>query len=526
MAVIKPNINEAPATTYNAAAVPDRTDDFAGRSDSMATGELTGMGVTTAASLTLTIAAGTVSVLGVTYTYAGGTATVVTNAGLLDRRDVLIYRVGTGVMVLQGTTTSYTPGATMWTTSSVGNPPVKPDVVEATDMVMAEIYMPYNAAIVDATPNAANGYVIDKSSTIKSIASPTFGGNVTMATGILTGTVGTTTSITNRAYVDFAVQTWPAKGAVVAATTVPLPANVYANGTAGGGATLTASAVGVLTIDGVTPVAGQRVLVKNEAAALGNGIYTVTTLGTVSVAYVLTRAIDSNNVSKFVGATVPVTTGTANLGTMWSCANTVGPTMGTTAIVWAQADITAAGVVSLEQMIRNQSLDQMSPPASDLFINNRRIINMANPIWPTDAATGYAGMSSVAGAPTTGTWVAGNWIVDSLGRIYYCTVAGTPGTWLAPAATPPATAGASALALNVAGRLPVTTADAMLYVKLSTAGTAFSIAIGPTSTPATTIWGPGTPAITTLFSVRVPANWYVLLTSTSGAIATATYVTC
>ena len=185
-----------------------------------------------------------------------------------------------------------------------------------------------------------------------------------------------------------------------------------------------------------------------------------------------------------------------------------------------------SGSASLEQAIRLQSLDQMSPPASDLFINNRRIINMANPIWPTDAGTGYAGMSSVAGAPTTGTWVAGNWIVDSLGRIYYCTVAGTPGTWLAPSATPPATAGASALALNVAGRLPVTTADAMLYVKLSTAGTAFSIAIGPTSTPATTIWGPGTPAITTLFSVRVPANWYVLLTSTSGAIATATYVTC
>ena len=89
-----------------------------------------------------------------------------------------------------------------------------------------------------------------------------------------------------------------------------------------------------------------------------------------------------------------------------------------------------SGSASLEQAIRIQSLDQMSPPASDLFINNRRIINMANPIWPTDAGTAYAGMSNVSGAPTTGTWVVGNWIIDSLGRTFYCTVAGTPGTWV------------------------------------------------------------------------------------------------
>ena len=192
MTVIKPNISEAPATTYNASAVPDRTDDFAGRSDAMGTGGLTGMNVTAAASLTLTIAAGTVSVLGTSYTYAGGTVAVTTNAGLLDRRDVLIYRAGTGIVLLQGATASYTPGAALWSTGSVGNPPVKPDVVEATDLVLAEIYMPYNASVVSATLSTTAGYVIDKSNVLVPLA-----GDVTTsgAAATLVGTANVNTVV-------------------------------------------------------------------------------------------------------------------------------------------------------------------------------------------------------------------------------------------------------------------------------------------------------------------------------------------
>jgi hypothetical protein len=91
------------------------------------------------------------------------------------------------------------------------------------------------------------------------------------------------------------------------------------------------------------------------------------------------------------------------------------------------------GALQLEQAIRLQSLDQMSPPAADLSMNARRLINVATPLFPTDAATGYAGMSTVTGAPTTGTWNTGNYVVDGLGRIYTCTAGGTPGTWVAGA---------------------------------------------------------------------------------------------
>jgi hypothetical protein len=210
------------------------------------------------------------------------------------------------------------------------------------------------------------------------------------------------------------------------------------------------------------------------------------------------------------------------------------------------AGATLAATLGVEQLIRLQSLDQMSPPSSDLFINNRRIINMANPIWPTDAATGYAGMSSVAGAPTTGTWVAGNWIVDSTGKIYYCTAPGTPGTWAAAvpalaASATTATTATTALASNTSTTATLTTQtfttatakqlsttnDVMLYGRV-TAAVVWSLNLGPTSTPATTMINIASTTPASLYNVsyRVPAGWYVSVTCATMASLTFTQVTC
>src|SRR3954471_10399323 len=87
-------------------------------------------------------------------------------------------------------------------------------------------------------------------------------------------------------------------------------ASTYANGTAGVGATLTASAVGVTTLDGVNLTAGMRVLLKDQTTAFQNGIYTVTTVGTASVATVLTRAIDADTPAKIADCRVLVDQGT------------------------------------------------------------------------------------------------------------------------------------------------------------------------------------------------------------------------
>ena len=45
------------------------------------------------------------------------------------------------------------------------------------------------------------------------------------------------------------------------------------------------------------------------------------------------------------------------------------------------------------------------------------------------AASRHAG-ATTSGAPTTGTFAVGDYVVDQTGAMYVCTVAGTPGTWV------------------------------------------------------------------------------------------------
>src|SRR3972149_3276601 len=74
------------------------------------------------------------------------------------------------------------------------------------------------------------------------------------------------------------------------ATAAALPAVTAAG--SGVGKTLTADAVGVLTVDGIATFLNDRILVKNQVTGANNGIYLCTTEGTAGVAFVLTRATD------------------------------------------------------------------------------------------------------------------------------------------------------------------------------------------------------------------------------------------
>ena len=70
----------------------------------------------------------------------------------------------------------------------------------------------------------------------------------------------------------------------------------YNNGTNGVGATLTnAGTQEAITIDGVALSSGDRVLVYEQTDATQNGIYTVTTVGSGSTNWVLTRATDADS---------------------------------------------------------------------------------------------------------------------------------------------------------------------------------------------------------------------------------------
>ncbi len=132
------------------------------------------------------------------------------------------------------------------------------------------------------------GEALQVTGTVKVTGATAFGGTV-----LLSADPTLPLQATTKRYVDTAVSTgFTVHAPVSLATTAALPANTYANGASGVGATLTAVAPGVLTVDGVAAPSGIRVLIKNEAASANNGSYTVTVAGAVGVAYVLTRTTD------------------------------------------------------------------------------------------------------------------------------------------------------------------------------------------------------------------------------------------
>ena len=113
------------------------------------------------------------------------------------------------------------------------------------------------------------------------------------------------------------------------ATTTHLDAvtgNTWTAAGSGVGKTLTAGAVGVLTIDGVATSLGDRVLIKDEDGSSANltdadnGIYEVTTEGDGGTVAVLTRVTDfDGNPAGEVGfgSYVAVTAGSTNANTQW-----------------------------------------------------------------------------------------------------------------------------------------------------------------------------------------------------------------
>lgn len=83
---------------------------------------------------------------------------------------------------------------------------------------------------------------------------------------------------------------------------------------------------GLQTVDGTVLVAGDRVLVKNQANAAQNWIYLVAPGAWV-------RAQDANESAECTpGHLVSVQAGTVNAGSIWQLSNTLSPVLGTTAL--------------------------------------------------------------------------------------------------------------------------------------------------------------------------------------------------
>lgn len=106
--------------------------------------------------------------------------------------------------------------------------------------------------------------------------------------------------------------------ACVVATAQALPSTsaiVYNNGASGVGATLTRGENGLLgAIDGVTLSVNDRLLVKDQANAIQNGLYKVTNIGNGGAPYVLTRVTDADQAATEMryGLYTTITSGTTN----------------------------------------------------------------------------------------------------------------------------------------------------------------------------------------------------------------------
>ena len=159
-------------------------------------------------------------------------------------------------------------------------------------------------------------------------------GTVTVPSGYQGRSGFTSDSLTNKAYVDSVANGLDVKASVRVATTANLGAT-YSNSAP---STLTNSgAQAAIAIDGVTLVANDRVLVKNQTAGAQNGFYKVTTVGSGSANWVLTRTPDADAASELTaGAFTFAEEGTANGDNGYVLSTNGAVTLGTTAITFEQ----------------------------------------------------------------------------------------------------------------------------------------------------------------------------------------------
>jgi len=172
------------------------------------------------------------------------------------------------------------------------------------------------------------------------VLAPNGSGSVTVPSGYTARAGFGSDSLVNKSYVDSVANGLDVKASVRVATTANLAAT-YNNGAG----TLTASSNGAISVDGVTLVVNDRVLVKDQSTAAQNGFYKVTTVGSGSAAFVLTRTPDADAASELTaGAFTFTEEGTANADNGYVLSTNGAITLGTTGITFEQ--FSGAGQIS------------------------------------------------------------------------------------------------------------------------------------------------------------------------------------
>jgi phage-related tail fiber protein len=179
------------------------------------------------------------------------------------------------------------------------------------------------------------------------------------------------TDAATKAYVDAARSGLDVKGSVRAATT----ANITLSG--------------AQTIDGVSVIAGDRVLVKDQSTASTNGIY-------VAAASTWSRATDADvDAEVHAGLFTFVEEGTLGADTGWVLTTNNPIVLGSTALAFTQFS-------GVGQLVAGAGLTKTGNSVDAVGTNNRITVNADS----IDIAATYVGQTSITtlGTITTGTW--------------------------------------------------------------------------------------------------------------------------
>ena len=194
-----------------------------------------------------------------------------------------------------------------------------------------------------------------------------------------------------KAYVDSVANGLDVKASVKYASTANI-AGTYNNGAG----TITAGSNGALSIDGATPSVDDRILLKDQTTATQNGLYKVTTVGSGSAAYVLTRTPDADAAAEITGgAFVFVEAGTANADNGYVFTHNGTPTLGTTNITVEQ--FSGAGQISAgDGLTKSGNTLNVAVDDTTLAISSDEIVIKST----------YPGQTSITtlGTIATGTW--------------------------------------------------------------------------------------------------------------------------
>jgi len=268
-----------------------------------------------------------------------------------------------------------------------------------------------------ATANPVQSGLTITNSTINS----TTIGAITPSTGVFTniatttGTISTTpsaaTDIANKQYVDYALLGISWKAPAKAATTVNITLS------------------GPQTIDTVSVVAGDTVLVKNQTNAAENGIYTVQTGA-------WTYATGSTTWAQYIGAVIYIVAGGQSTAAFYTTAQP-GGTLGTTAMNWynlsfsssytagtgltlvgTQFSITNTGVTAASVGSASKTLTATVNAQGQLTaLADTNIAIAGSQITSGTIGSAYL-TGSYTGITGVGTLTAGTWTASTIGVAY------------------------------------------------------------------------------------------------------------